>query len=69
MNIQKRNWKIYFSWIDGKPFSELADEFNLPPGTVKDIVHELIPNWAKQDIRMRENGFQAFRSWKRKQMK
>lgn len=68
LDIAKRNWRIYFSWIEGKPFSELADEFNLPAATIKDIVHELIPAWAKHDIRLRENGYHAFRAWKRKQL-
>ena len=69
MNIEKRNWAIYYQWIEGKPFTELALDFNLPEKTIRDICYDLVPDWAKYDYRMRQNGYRAFQHYKRKRMR
>jgi Mor family transcriptional regulator len=47
----KRNWKIYFSWIDGKDYRVLAKEFHLSEETIKHICMEKVPGEAGNDTK------------------
>lgn len=62
----KRNWKIYFEWIDGKTYNELAQEFDLSHGTIKEICHEKIPPKVKANAGLRINSYKKFRDWYKK---
>lgn len=60
----KRNWKIYFTWIEGKSYGELAKEFDLTPETISDICKSLVPERFRTWY-WRKNGYENFRVWKR----
>lgn len=65
---EKRNWKIYFSWIEGKEYDELAKEFSLSHDTIKEICTEKVPPSIKKIHWQTANSYRKFREWKRKQM-
>lgn len=62
----KRNWKIYFSWIDGKDYCVLAKEFKLSEETIKAICIAKVPPKIRDKPGMTTNQYQRFRSWMRK---
>ena len=64
---ESRNWKIYWEWIDGKEYMELADEFGLAKSTIKDICISLVPVKVRNMQWQRLNSYKRFREWKRKQ--
>jgi hypothetical protein len=61
----KRNWKIYFDWIEGKDYDVLAGEFQLSPETIKEICINKIPPKVRSMPWQRANQYQKFREWKR----
>jgi len=68
--MEKRNWKIYFEWIDGKEYDELSREFSLSVDTIKNICTSHVPDKIRQDPQLhwqRANSYKKFREWKRKQ--
>jgi hypothetical protein len=62
---EKRNWKIYFEWIEGKEYEQLATEFKLAKSTVKEICTSLIPLKVKSQPWQTANSYKRFREWKR----
>lgn len=62
---EKRNWKIYFSWIEGKEYGELAQEFGLAKNTIKEICTGLVPAKIKSMPWQTANSYKKFREWKR----
>lgn len=65
----KRNWKIYFEWIEGKEYRELAQEFGLSADTIKEICTSKIPDKVKHTPWQTSNSYKKFREWKRKHLK
>lgn len=63
--FDKRNWKIYFEWIDGKQYKELAEEFDLAHSTIKEICHSLLPPTVRGNIYQSQNAYKRYREWKR----
>lgn len=61
--FDKRNWKIYFEWIDGKEYAQLADEFKLSASTIKEICHAKIPPKVMKNVGLRMNAYKRFREW------
>ena len=61
--FEKRNWKIYFEWIDGKNYNDLAIEFNLSHSTIKNICHSLLPPKVKGNKWQSQNAYKRFREW------
>lgn len=64
--MEKRNWKIYFEWIDGKDYEILSGEFNLSPSTIKDIVTSKIPDKVKKTSWQTANQYKKYREWQKK---
>ena len=63
--FEKRNWKIYYEWIDGKNYNDLASEFGLAHSTVKDICHSLLPSKVKGNLWQSQNAYKRYREWKK----
>lgn len=63
--MDKRNWKIYWEWIEGKEYAELAQEFNLSHDTIKKICLGLVPLNVRNTWWQRANAYRKFREWKR----
>ena len=61
--FEKRNWKIYFEWIDGKNYNELADEFGLAHSTIKEICHSHLLPKVKGNLWQSQNAYKRFRDW------
>jgi len=61
----KRDWKIYFEWIEGKNYNILASEFNLSQDRIKEICISKVPPKIKTMAWQRANQYQKFREWKR----
>ena len=66
--MDKRNWKIYFEWIEGKDYDVLSHEFNLSPSTIKEICTDKIPDHIKQTYWQTANQYKKWREYKRKQL-
>lgn len=66
---EKRNWRIYFEWIEGKEYTELAQEFGLAKDTIKEICTSLVPEKVKQQSWQTANSYKKFREWKRNSLK
>lgn len=64
---EKRNWKIYWEWVEGKEYAELAEKYNLAKTTIKEICISLVPESVKKQVWQRANSYKKFREWKRKQ--
>lgn len=64
----KRNWKIYFEWIEGKNYDVLAKEFELSRETIKQICIEKVPPKIRNMAWQRSNQYKRFREWKRQQL-
>lgn len=67
--MDKRNWKIYFEWIEGKEYTDLAVEFGLSESTIKEICTSKIPQKIKSIPWQTANSYKKFREWKRKQLR
>lgn len=65
--LNKRDWKIYFEWIEGKEYKQLSEEFKLAESTIKDICHKLLPLKVKGHPYLSKDAYKPFREWKRKQ--
>lgn len=65
--MDKRNWKIYFEWIEGKDYQQLAKEFELSTDTIKTICTAKVPVSIKSKPYMTANSYKRFREWKRSQ--
>lgn len=63
---ERRNWKIYMEWIEGKEYWQLARDFNLGQESIKDICKKLLPEWVRGKPGLSANGYRKFREWKRK---
>jgi hypothetical protein len=63
--FEKRNWKIYFEWVGGKEYKELAVEFGLSPSTIKEICHKHLPPSIVGKPGLSANAYKKFREWKR----
>ena len=63
---EKRNWRIYFEWIEGKEYPELAEEFKLSKETIKEICTSKVPQKIKQMPWQTANSYKKYREWKRK---
>ena len=66
--MDKRNWKIYFEWIEGKNYDVLAQEFNLAESTVKEICTSKVPLKIKHIPALTRNGYIKWREFKRKNL-
>lgn len=66
-NLDKRNWKIYFEWIEGKDYTALSAEYELAASTIKEIVTAKIPQWVKDKPWLTANSYKKFREQERKQ--
>lgn len=64
---EKRNWKIYYDWIDGKDYDVLAREFELAKSTIKEICTSKVPDKVKQTPWQTANQYSKWRSWLSKQ--
>jgi hypothetical protein len=64
--MEKRNWKIYYDWIDGKDYDVLAQEYNLAPSTIKEICTSKVPDKIKQTHWQTANQYKKWREWLRK---
>lgn len=63
---EKRNWKIYFEWIEGLEYPQLAKKYELAVETIKEICKEKIPMSVKRTPWQTANSYKKFREWKRK---
>lgn len=63
--FDKRNWKIYFEWIDGKEYKELAVEFGLTANTIKEICHQHLPPTVRGNPWQSAHAYRRYREWKR----
>lgn len=61
--MEKRDWKIYFEWIDGKDYDVLADEFQLARSTIKDICTRHVPDKIKQISWQTANQYAKWREY------
>lgn len=66
--MDKRNWKIYFEWIEGKDYKVLAHEFNLAQSTIKEICTSKISDKIKHTPWQTANQYKKWREFKRKQL-
>lgn len=64
---EKRNWKIYFEWIEGKEYPELAIAFNLSKETIKEICTSKVPPSIKKMPWQTADSYRKYREWKRTQ--
>lgn len=64
---EKRNWKIYWEWVEGKEYDELSKKFNLAKSTIKEICLSKVPMTIKRQPWQTANSYKKFREWKRKQ--
>lgn len=64
--FEKRNWRIYFEWIDGKEYDQLATEFHLSHDTIKEICTSRVPPKVRQTPWQTANSYRKFREWQRK---
>jgi hypothetical protein len=62
----KRNWKISYSWIDGKDYDVIAQEFQLSKETIKKICMEKVPAKIRSKPGMIVNQYQRFRACMRR---
>lgn len=65
--MDKRNWKIYFEWIDGKDYAVLAKEFNLSQSTIKEICTSKVPEKVRHTTWQTQNQYKKWREFKRNQ--
>lgn len=63
--MDKRNWRIYFEWIEGRSYGDLAKDYNLAESSVKEICKKLIPGWAKNNPYLTKDSYKMFKEWKR----
>lgn len=61
--MEKRDWKIYFEWINGKNYNELASEFGLAHSTIKKICHRHLPPAVLHAPGLRESAYKKYREW------
>lgn len=61
--MDKRNWKIYFEWIDGKDYDVLAKEFDLASSTIKEICTSKVPPKIKQMPWQTANQYKKWREY------
>ena len=61
----KRNWKIYFAWIRGQDYKELALIFKLSPETIKAICMSKLSDKVRSSPSLRANQYSKYRKWKR----
>lgn len=66
--MDKRNWKIYFEWIEGKDYNILAEEFKLAESTIKEICTSKVPYKIRQTYWQTANQYAKWREYKRKQL-
>ena len=64
----RRNYRIYFEWIEGKEYGDLSSEFHLTKATIKKICTDLVPFPIKQKPGLCSNSYRRFREWKRKNL-
>ena len=67
--MDKRNWKIYYEWIEGKEYDQLAKEFELKESTIKEICTSKIPDNIKTNPNLhwqRANSYRKYRQWQKK---
>ena len=60
---EKRNWKIYYEWIDGKQYAELANEFGLAKSTIKQICTSKVPDKVKQTSWQTDDSYRKWREF------
>lgn len=61
--MEKRDWKIYYEWIDGKDYKDLAKEFNLAISTIKEICTSKIPPKIRQTPWQTANQYAKWRQY------
>lgn len=61
----KRNWRIYFEWIEGKDYNILSQEFGLAQSTIKDICTSLVPPHIRKLPWQTANQYKNWREFKR----
>lgn len=61
--MDKRNWKIYFEWIEGKDYKVLAQEFNLAQSTIKEICTSKVPPKIRQLSWQTANQYKKWREY------
>lgn len=66
--MDKRNWKIYFEWIEGKNYNILAKEFNLSKDTIKTICTSKVPPSIREKHWQRVNQYENWRKFKRTEL-
>lgn len=64
--FDKRNWKIYFEWIEGKEYDQLAKKFGLSSTTIKEICTSKIPLKIRQTPWQTANSYKKWREYKKK---
>lgn len=67
--MEKRNWKIYFEWIEGKNYDVLAREFELSKDTIKKICTDKVPDKIRAIHWQTMNQYKKWREYMRKQPK
>lgn len=62
---EKRNWKIYFEWIEGQEYIQLAQKYHLSKDTIKEICVSKVPASVKKQPWQAASSYKKYREWKR----
>ena len=64
--LHKRDWKIYFEWLEGKNYDVLSEEFKLATSTIKEICTSHVPPKIRQQSWQTANQYAKWREYCRK---
>ena len=61
--MEKRNWKIYFEWIEGRDYKDLAQEYSLSVSAIKEICTSRVPLKIRQTPWQTANSYAKWREF------